>query len=371
VTDLVWAKHRWRVDGTVEAMVDVAFDRRTAEEARRLDLAEPRLEPARRVHREHLAEPSFALPDGTVWGAPRGAWRVEGEGDLHSSQPGAGGETLAAFHEAAAALAWASWPRLEPLAERLARLRRAGDPADAEPPDAGSAAGRHLLARRLGSFAAGIPGLRASHGAEGLPPLRPAEEVLLLRRGTTASKSLLLATLLARCGVPSGLFVSLTEGRVLAAAALPEPLATTPATVTVHRDEEGRFATAEEASGRPEVHQRGRRAAQEVLEHLVAWSESVGLDRPPVLWADLPVAHDAGSLFDVYVPLDTATPAPPGRTHLAVPESWLFLPLVSVWHAHAPRPDAAEGEPPSAARTAGDEASADDDDDESGEESEP
>lgn len=355
VTDLVWAKHRWRVDGTVEAMVDVAFDRRTAEEARRLDLASPQLEPGRRVHREHLADARFALPDGTVWGVPRGVWRVEGEGDLHSSQPGAGDESLAAFHETAAALAWTAWPRLGPLAERLARLRRAGEPEDGEVPDAGGAEGRHLLARRLGSFAAGIPGLRAAHGAEGLPPLRPLEEVLLLRRGTTASKGLLLATLLARSGVRTGLFVSLAEGRVLAAAALPEPLATTTATVTVHRDEEGRFSKAEESAGRPEVHQRGRRAAQEVLAHLEAWSESVGLDRPPVLWADLPVDHDAGSPFDVYVPLDTAAPAPPGRTHMAAPESWLFLPLVSVWHAHAPPEDAAEAAPPAPEALAADE----------------
>ncbi|HEX2253790.1 MAG TPA: DEAD/DEAH box helicase [Thermoanaerobaculia bacterium] len=331
VTDLVWAKHRWRLGRGEEAMVDVGFDRITAADARRLELTGATLEPGSRIHREHLGDPAFALPDGTTWGEPRGVWRVEGEDDEpHVSQPGAGSEATAGFHATAAALAWHGWAALEPLAERL--LQRSGG-------NAADAAGRYALARYVASFVAGIPGLRAETAAPSLPPLRPLVEVLLRRQASTAAKSLLLATLLARLGVRTGLFVSPAEGRVLAAAALPEPLASQATTVLVHRDDEGRFARPEDSTGVAEVQQRGRRAARDVHAHLGAWSAAVGLSEPPPLWADLPVSPGEGSRVHAYVPLETAVLAPPGQAHPQQPQSWLFLPLVAVWHALEPRPE--------------------------------
>ena len=320
ITDLVWAKHRWRLGRSQEAMVDIGFDRATATEARRLPLDAPSLEPGRRRHRDHLA--GSTLTDGTAWGAPRGAWRLDGEASPpHSSQPGAAGEALAAFHEAAAVLAWHAWPALAPLADKLREGQETALLA---------AAASSNLAGYVASFVAGIPTLRREEAEEGLPPLRPPVEVLLLRRGTTASKSLLLAVLLARLSLRSGLFVSAAEGRVFAAAALPEPLAVDAMPVRVRRGEDGRFASADDAAATVEVHQRGTRAAQEVYDHLAAWSARADLPQPPALWADLPSAPEEGSPLDVYVPIDTAVPAPPGAVAVGRPESWVFLPLTAL-----------------------------------------
>lgn len=365
LADLLWAKHRWRHGADRELMLDAGFDRRTAELARRLDLGAPRLTRARERHRAHLADPAFALPDGTAWGAPRGVWRVEGEEKTpHCSQAGALDAAVAAYHEAAATLAADAWAALGPLARKLNREhRRLAGAGEAD---------RFRLAALIASFVQGIPTARPADGDELERRLQPPVTVLLEHRGDAHAKALLLALLLEGCGIPAGIFLSTAERRALAGAALADPVDLATAAITVFRDEEGRFATHESSTGEPERYLRGRSAAAEMHRCLAEWSAARGLAEPPPAWSELPLRNEAagddragdgpgpeiepavdadrapaagtggGDRSLLYVPIETTAGVPPGVAHLEHRDTWLFLPLVSVLHG---RPRHVEAEP--------------------------
>lgn len=203
VTDLVWAKHRWLRPAGGEAMLDVAFDRRLLTSSRALtDSADGRLEAYGRLLEERRATAGGGVLRPRAVRLPEGAGRPPEEA------------SEALFHRLWA-LAGDARDTLAPLATRL---REAWD----EHPGAaaGSQPGPAGLVDFLRAFVLGIPaGSRPEvPGAAGAPG--PPVETLLRREGQPLDKALLLAVLLERCGIPAGVFVSLSEGR--AAAAVPE-----------------------------------------------------------------------------------------------------------------------------------------------------
>src|SRR6185436_3979877 len=116
---------------------------------------------------------------------------------------------LAGYH----ALAWsmavegraALGPLTELLEERLANVAAEGEESRLE------------LLELLSHFVQSIPYSVPAALAGGL---RPPVSTLLYRLGDCDSKSLLLALLAQRAGIPAGLFVSFTDGHALAAAAV-------------------------------------------------------------------------------------------------------------------------------------------------------
>lgn len=342
VADLVWVKHRWRGPVDEEHMVDIGFDRELAEEARRLDADSPLLSSGREHHLQHLSDPAFAMDDGSVWGEPGAVWRVEGEeNEPHSAQAGAGDPETVTYHAHAAALAAYSWLHIGPLARKLAHYSK----PNTEKPLPSDEASRHRLASFLSAFVQGIPTVRPDPDAALTDRLRPAIPVLLERCGDLHAKSLLLATLLQACGIPSGLALSRETKRCLVMAALPDPVAQTGVTITVYRDEMSRFASPEDSTGEPEHHRRGTAAARRMYEKLESWSSEVHLNRPPRFWCELPVRQqpqekgeethsgDGEGMNWLFVPIDTSSLQPVGAAALTEPTSWVFLPLVSVFHS--------------------------------------
>ncbi len=329
VRDLLWVKHRWRLEGGDEAALDVGFDRKTAEESRFFTENSKVLGVYAHFYREHLADEAFKLPDGAVWGAPRVVWTVAGKDEKPESSPGDPGkdENIDRYHSFASAVAAHTWPALEPLAHKLR-----------EECGAGGAVDRYRLATYLSRFVQGIPYSLPAALRRGL---RPPISTLLFRRGDCDSKSLLLAILLKHCGIDAGLFVSFAERHALAAAAVPEPLGLSSAAVTVHRDEKGQFASEDDAVGEAEHDDgggarlrrdiRGKAAAKAAWEHLEDWRRAVGLREPVEMWADLPDSPEDESMARVYVPIEATAYLPVGRSQVADPRAWSFLPLVAIW----------------------------------------
>lgn len=345
VTDLLWAKHRWRIEIGSEAMIDVAFDRDTAEEARNLTTDSALLEPGREAYRKYFEGSAKAGDAGGLdHGRPRGVWGPPGKDDKpQSSQVGADDEARK-YQETACALAVYSWGPLGPLAGKLGAEAEKAENAYFQHPRLQRA---HYLAR----FVQGIPTFRREPSGQWTPI-----ETLLYRQGNSHAKSLLLALLLKRCGIEAGLFVSFSQKRALVAAAVPDSETGSPAIQTVRRDEHGRFATDEEAVGRPEQYQRGYKSAQLQFEHLEAWRKTdwrgIGaryLNEPVPLWGEQPQRQpdEEGSVeaVDLYVPIETLAGWPVGTASVGEIGDWIFLPLSAAWKKVLPEEDEEDEEP--------------------------
>lgn len=285
VSDLVWAKHRWRVPGGGEAMLDVAFDRPLVARSRDFANHGPFQEAYRAFHAAVLAQPERRLADGTVWGAPR-AVLLEEKGKAVPGEEGLQGGAIAGYQPLAEAIAAFSEDALGVLADTLRRA------SGAEP---GDPAGRLALLRYLAGFVQGIPYSIPGALRDGL---RPPVSTLLYRLGDCDSKSLLLALLARSCGVDAGLFVSFAEGHALAAIAAPDA-----------------WSGSGESSERP------------IPQSLLDWSGLAGLAGPPRLWAEMPESPESGAGVRIYVPVESTVYSPLGRAPVAQPRTWAFLPL--------------------------------------------
>ncbi|HEV2855473.1 MAG TPA: DEAD/DEAH box helicase [Thermoanaerobaculia bacterium] len=180
VFDLVWAKHRWRLPGRGEAMLDIGFDRGTATEARA---------PAR-VFPVELPEPR------EVW------FLAEGETEPRKSAIPSP-ETLRPRHLQAVAAIQQSATALAPLAGLLRDRSGTAEPL--------------ALARFLGHFVRAIPPARSE--GTGSPV-----DTLLRRAGDERARCLLLGALLRSCGIETGLLVPAEGTGARVAAALTESL---------------------------------------------------------------------------------------------------------------------------------------------------
>ena len=292
VTDLVWAKHRWRLPSGREAMLDVGFDRAALAEARLFTENTDLLTAFGQFHAAWLENPKLRLADGTAWGSPRAAWLLGEDGEsTEAAAEGLSHGPVAVFHAMAEAIAAHGWPLLAPLAATL--RDRSGSAA-------GDVAGRLDLARYLSRFVQGIPYSVPDAVSGGL---RPPVSLLLYRLGDCDSKSLLLALLAAHCGIEAGLFISFPDRHAMAALALPDPVAAT---------------TAGEGEKRP------------IPAQLAEWSALAGLPRPPRLWAEMPASPEPGAPARVYVPVESTVYSPLGRVHVEQPATWAFLPLTQM-----------------------------------------
>ena len=304
VTDLVWAKHHWRLrDDAGEATLDVGFDRETVVAARRFLESEDRLAPYRAGFAGLLANPAGRLADGTIWGAPRGVWMGD-ERSVHHHAEGLGEPIVADYASLAWGLSHQGFPALRPLArflvERTLAEEERGD--------------RVRTAIALVRFVQGIPFSLPSALSGGL---RPAVSTLLYRLGDCDSKSLVLALLAQHCGIPSGLFISFAEGHAVAALAVPDLfIGPEPSAAPAP-------PSAEDGDRTPDD-----RAVEEdpVATHLFAWLSTRGLEMP-TLWGTMPTEPGKEGL-EIYLPVESTAYLPLGRVPIRDPKRWLFLPLV-------------------------------------------
>ncbi|HSG39730.1 MAG TPA: DEAD/DEAH box helicase [Thermoanaerobaculia bacterium] len=190
LSDLVWARHRWRLPGRGEATLDIGFDRSTQAGSRSLA----------RLGADELERRSGALP------APLPVRFLDDGGTEPRTSEIPDPDRLRLLHLQAGAAATHAAPALVPLAGLL-RERSAAE-------------SQLALTRFLGGFVRAIPAARG----EGADPFRSPVDTLLQRLGDDRARSLLLASLLRSCGIGAGVFVH-QEGRgAMAAVALPEPL---------------------------------------------------------------------------------------------------------------------------------------------------
>lgn len=216
LSDLLWARYRWRLPSQGEAMLDVGIDRATAAEARSLAPAPAALGALER----DLQDPQ------EVWFLPPGETRPQSSREALTADP----ERLGLLFLQATAAASQAASALIPLAGLL-RERSGSSGTDAQ--------GRIDLARYLAAFVQAIPG-------RGSGPFRSPVDILLQRLGNERSKSLLLALLLRSCGVEAGVFLDPGGSGALTAAALPEPTGLSGAEALPHLE-----AWAEALSGPP------------------------------------------------------------------------------------------------------------------------
>ena len=293
VTDLLWAKHRWRLDDEgAEAMADLGFDRDTAAASRYLTAQSPSLEPWLKPLSEQLQHSGFILPeDSRVWGSPRPLWAWSAGQDEPSRTDEALLEgPLQDYQLLIGAVAALDFKPLKPLAYLL--RSRSGAHID-------TVEGRYALIHYLAKFVQGIPSTAPTQprGA-GRTPVH----TLLHRLGDCDSKSLILAILLRHCGVNSGLFVSLEGRSALCAVAALEGSA----------DKGGDAARAQQS--------------------VAAWREMMGLEQESLIWADLPQRPGGPKgPIELYVPVDPMSHQRPGLARLDQPQQWAFVPLAPVW----------------------------------------
>lgn len=293
VTDLLWAKHRWQLDEDGgEAMVDVGMDRDTAAASRFLEPDSPLLAAWLATITEQLGNTAgFTVDDEQrVWGAARPLWALGAGEEIPAGTPGEllTKEPVQVFHRYMGALAMHDWEALRPLAHLLGD--RSGGGTEDE-------AARYRLIQYMARFVQGIPSTAlADPRGSAYSPVR----TLLRRVGDADAKSLALAMLLRHCGVDSGLFVSLEDGRALCAAAAFEA---------------------------PSL------SAGDVMPRVQQWRADHDLSEEDLIWGELPPrpggAEDASY---VYVPVDTMRYAPPGVARVEAPERWVFLPLAPAWY---------------------------------------
>lgn len=307
ISDLVWSKHRWRLPGRGEAMLDTGFDRETMARAR-LFTEEARTQAAyRAAYTALLDDPALRLPDGSPWGMAREAWTPSEDGrTARSCRDGLTNDpALAEYRALVWGMAAHGFAALRPLAETLrARSAAATD----------SEEGRLALLSYLAHFVQGLPYSIPGALRNGL---RPPVSTLLYRLGDCDSKSLLLALLAQHCGIPSGLFDSFQEGHSIAAVAAPDPLVPGASQPSPAGEP---AATSPGSTGKPE---------SPSLAHLAAWSDRAGLPEPPRLWGELPAAPRESAVH-LYVPIESTAYVPVGFIRVAKPSTWTFLPLVDL-----------------------------------------
>lgn len=292
ITDLLWAKHRWRLDEEGgEAMADLGFDRDTAAKSRFLTPESPTIQPQLKSLTEQLQNGGFILPeDNSVWGTPRPLWSwsagqeeaVGSDAELIKQQP------LLDYQLFIGAIAAHDYKALRPLAYLLREHSRA---------EVDTIEGRYALIHYITKFVQGIPSTTITQPRGGG---RTPVHTLLHRLGDCDSKSLILATLLRHCGLNTGLFVSLEAHDALCA---------------VSALEGGDGADPE-------------RTRQSIL----AWREMMGLDQEDLMWAELP-SRPGGpeGPLELYIPVDPMTHHRPGVARIEHPEQWAFVPLAAVW----------------------------------------
>jgi hypothetical protein len=293
VTDLLWTKHRWRLDEAGgEAMADVGFDRDTAAESRFFGPESPGLKPDLKMMSEQLQNPGFMLSDQTVWGAARPLWVMESgmdvpvgtDGELVLSQP------MRDHQLFASAITAHDFEALEPLALLLQERSWT---------DTSTLKGRYDLVDYITRFVQGIPSTGLTEPRLGA---RPPVHTLLHRIGDADSKSLVLAILLRHCGFDTGLFVSLEGKGAMCAVALVEG------------------GAGEE--GDPEV----------TIANLQQWREAVGLKGEDLLWGELPSRPGGPEApLQLYLPVDPMRDLAPGQFRIEKPDQWAFMPLAPVW----------------------------------------
>jgi hypothetical protein len=292
VTDLLWTRHRWRLDDAGgEAMVDVGFDRRSAAASRFFHLGSQRLAGHIKALDEQLQNPAFALEDQTIWGLPRHIWIMKDEQDIPTASDGtlAMSEPAIQYHKLMSAIAMHDFEALEPLA-RLLMERSWTDPGTPE--------GQHALIDYVTRFVQGFPSSAPSQPRGGA---RPPVHTLLQREGDMDSKSLMLAMLLRHCGLDTGLFVSLDPPRAMAAVAM---------------------AQGGDGEGDPE----------QVREAVTAWRDVASVHGEQVLFAELPGRPGGPEVaLNLYFPVDTMRDLSPGVSRVEKPSDWVFMPLAAAW----------------------------------------
>ena len=287
VIDLLWTRHRWRLDDAGgEAMVDVGFDRQTAAASRFLHAGNERLKGYIKPLTEQLQNPAFATSDQTVWGTPRPVWIAEeSSGDVPVSSDGSklAEQPLLDHQLLQCAIAMHDFKALKPLAELL---------KDRSFTDTSTLSGRLALVDYISRFVQGIPSTAPSQPRGGQ---KPPVHTLLHREGDMDSKSLLLAILLRHCGFDTGLFINLEPARAMCAVSLFES---------------------------------GDTTAQ-----LQQWRKEASLHGEQIIFGELPErpAEGSGDGANIYMAVDVMRDLPPGVSRIEKPESWLFVPLAAAW----------------------------------------
>jgi hypothetical protein len=306
VTNLVWTKHRWRSPDGGEFALDYAVDRKTASVARTLN---PQYEPLDLYMRAMLPREEVTGEEGDDTGpelvldppSAALAWIKDAEASVTKAELIDGEERDSAFlevHQHLAVYAGQTWPALGPLEQRLSSKYNDGCRRD--------------RARLITSFVQGIP---TSAGTPVLTSPQSPVTMLMSRSGDLVSKALLLMLMAKRSGIPTGMFVSLEEGRCLPAVGM------TP-------------------SGDIDIN---------------TWKLVSGKSVPPRIWAVLQPsggmedetgrARDAKGRFttvdepELVVPVDVSGTSSIGDVEIVKHESWLFLPFESVFE-HWCRPGA-------------------------------
>lgn len=309
ITDLLWTKHRWRLDDEGgEAMADLGFDRDTAASSRFFGPESQELVGDLKMLSEQLQNPAFNLSDQTVWGTARPLWSMKAgdevpvgtDGELILQQP------MKDYQLFVSAIAAHDYAALEPLA--LLLQERAWT-------DSETVEGRYALIDYVTRFVQGIPSTGPSDPRAGT---RPPVHTLLHRLGDTDSKSIVLAILLRHIGFDTGLFVSLEHGAAMCAVAVS----------TGGAGEEGD----------PEV----------TVANIKQWKDDVGLGGDEVIWGELPSRPGGpeGEL-SLYVPIDPMRELAPGKVRVDDLQKWAFVPLAPAWFKLGVYEEEEEGQEPS------------------------
>ena len=279
VTQLVWAKHRWRLDDQGgEAMLDLAFDRQTVAQARFLGPEHEKLGSLLETMTEAIAQGGSA-PE-PVFLKARGRQEVERSEGAVLEHP-----DLLAYQVLANALVLHDYHTLGPLASML-RERSQVDPS--------SPLGRMALIDYVSRFVQGIPSTAV--GAERLVS-KPPVYALLHRLADEDSKSVILSVLLAHSGVDAGIFVSLEQGRAIGGIALFD-------------------GSQSDAAGR--IQQLYTSASRKPPE--------------PVVWAQAMVSSKTAEPRQrIFLPVEVTGTFRPGFVSFESADSWAFIPLSPAW----------------------------------------
>jgi hypothetical protein len=277
VTDLVWARHIWRISDRIEVACDIGFDRQTLLRATHLAFdKEPLSKELERIGARAQSD-ELKRKSGPPWGSPVPAQSI----GPTETKPVAGKDEHAQAESSltlalrASAMATQHWFELEQLKLLLEKdWSKATDPS--EPID---------------------PTTRVVRLVQAMPPSNQATNFdlkspvysLLHRRGTRDSHSLLLAILLKRLGIHSGLFFCPAENLVVAA---------------VEQD-----ATDIAAWARQQAQEEGGR----------------------VVFATYPDAPSEGAQDIAYVAVDTVGENALGIVQTNSPDGWVFIPLHLAW----------------------------------------
>jgi hypothetical protein len=308
VTDLVWARHVWRLSPVLEVACDVGFARALVLEALHLSRATDPLKTAL----ADMAQRASRAPkagDG-VWGAPIPASTIDANNaDATPGDASLSGQ-VAQLQQDLNALAIVHFDELKPLGILLSQgfQKVAADPSGVD------------LVTFIAGFVRAIPDLASSSG-----DLVGASPVLTLtrREGTEASRAVLLAALLHQVGLPSGIF---------------------------------------HAPGSKPAFLAG---VQLKTDDLVEWARAKAREGfCKVAFATMPPRPDEEGAQEVtYVAVDPTEERPLGAAANGATTGWVFIPLSLAWDRLVWQGNAPEGSPGRRSEGKQDSASNDDDSD--------